>query len=47
MIEIIIFSVLLNIGEIHVLSPEEPKIEARRRSGKGNTKRRRGGNGLR
>ena len=47
MIEIIIFSVLLNIGEIHVLSPEEPKIEARRRSGKGNKGRRRGGNGLR
>ena len=46
MIEIIILSVLLNVGEIHALPPGDAKIEARRR-GKGNKKRRRGGNGLR
>ena len=46
MIEIIIFSVLLNAGEMHALPPDGTKIE-RRRSGKGNKKRRRGGSGLR
>ena len=47
MIKLIILSALLNAGEIHATLPEEPKIEARRRGGKGNKKRRRGGNGLR
>ena len=47
MIEIIVLSVLLNAGEIHVMPPEDTKIETRRRGGKGNKKRRRGGNGLR
>jgi hypothetical protein len=47
MIKLIIFSALLNTGEIHALPPDDPKIEARRRSGKGNKGRRRGGNGLR
>ena len=47
MIEIMVFSVLLNVGEIHASPPEDTKIEARRRGGKGNRKRKRGGNGLR
>ena len=47
MIKLIILSALLNVGEIHTTLPEEPKIEARRRGGKGGKKRRRGGNGLR
>ena len=47
MIEIILLSVLLNVEEIHALPPEDIKIEARRRGGKGNKGRRRGGNGLR
>ena len=47
MIKLIIFSTLLNAGEMHALPPEEPKIEARKRGGKGDNKRRRGGNGLR
>ena len=47
MIKLIVLSVLLNAGEMHALPPEEPKIEARKRGGKGNKKRRRGGNGLR
>jgi len=47
MIKLIIFSTLLNAGEMHALPPEKPKIEARKRGGKGNKKRRRGGNGLR
>ena len=46
MISAIILSTLLNVGEILVLPPEEPKIEARRR-GKERKGRRRGGNGLR
>jgi len=46
MIKLIIFSALLNTGEIYATLPDDPKIEARRR-GKGNKKRRRGGNGLR
>ena len=46
MIKLIIFSALLNTGEIHATLPDDTKIEARRR-GKGNKKRRRGGNGLR
>jgi len=47
MIKLIIFSALLNTGEIHATLPDDPKIEARRRGGKGGKKRRRGGNGLR
>jgi len=47
MIKFIVFSVLLNTGEIHATLPDDTKIEARRRGGKGNKKRRRGGNGLR
>ena len=48
MIKLIIFSVLLNVGEIHALIPDDIKIESRRRrGGKGDGKRRKGGNGLR
>ena len=47
MIKLIVLSALLNTGEMHALPPDDPKIEARRRSGKGNKGRRRGGNGLR
>ena len=47
MIKLIVLSVLLNAGEIHAVMPDETKIEARRRGGKGDKKRRRGGNGLR
>ena len=47
MIKLIVLSVLLNAGEMHALPPDDAKIEARRRGGKGNKKRRRGGNGLR
>ena len=47
MIKFIVFSVLLNTGEIHATLPDDTKIEVRRRGGKGNKKRRRGGNGLR
>ena len=47
MIKLIVFSVLLNAGEIAALPPEDTKIEARRRSGKGQKGRRRGGGGLR
>ena len=47
MMKLIVLSVLLNAGEIHATPPETDRIEARRRSGKGDKKRRRGGNGLR
>ena len=47
MIKLIVFSVLLNVGEIYAILPDATKIEARRRGGKGGKKRRRGGNGLR
>jgi len=47
MIKLIVLSVLLNAGEMYALPPDDTKIEARRRGGKGNKKRRRGGNGLR
>jgi len=47
MIKLIVLSVLLNAGEMHAMPPEDTKIEARRRGGKGNKKRGRGGNGLR
>ena len=47
MIKLIVFSALLNTGELYALPPEPPKIEARRRGGKREKGRRRGGNGLR
>ena len=47
MIKLIVLSVLLNAGEMHAVMPDDTKIEARRRGGKGDKKRRRGGNGLR
>ena len=46
MINLIVLSVLINTGELQAIPPEGTKIE-RRRSGKGNKKRRRGGSGLR
>ena len=47
MIKFIVLSTLLNVGELTALPPEDPKIESRRRGGKGQKGRRRGGNGLR
>ena len=47
MIKLIIFSALLNTGEMHATLPEDTKIEAGRKRCKDNKKRRRGGNGLR
>ena len=47
MIKLIVFSVLLNAGEMFAIIPDGTKIEARKRSGKGQRGRRRGGNGLR
>ena len=47
MIKLIVLSVLLNAGEIHAIMPDDTKIEARRRNGKGKRDRRRGGGGLR
>ena len=45
--KLIVLSVLLNAGEMHAVMPDDTKIEARRRGGKGGKKRRRGGSGLR
>ena len=47
MIKLIVFSVLLNAGEIQAIIPDGTKIEARRRGGKNKGDRRRGGGGLR
>jgi hypothetical protein len=47
MIKLIVLSVLLNAGEIEALPPDDTKIEARKRSGKDQRGRRRGGSGLR
>ena len=47
MIKLILLSVLLNTGEIQALPPDSTKVEARRRGGKGQRGRRRGGSGLR
>tara|TARA_Y100000034_G_C6655525_1_gene287126 strand:+ start:166 stop:309 length:144 start_codon:yes stop_codon:yes gene_type:complete len=47
MIKLIILSALLNAGEIQATMPDDTKIEARKRSGKGQRGRRRGGGGLR
>ena len=46
MIKLLLFTTLINVGEIQAIIPEEPKIEARKR-GKGQKGRRRGGSGLR
>lgn len=46
MVKLITLSLLLNVGEMHAVMPDDTKIEARRRK-KGNKQRRRGGNGLR
>jgi len=45
MIKLIVLSVLLNAGEMYAMPPEDTKIEARRRGGKRQKERRRGGNG--
>ena len=47
MIKLIIFSALLNTGEMHATLPEDTKIEAGRKRGKGQRGRKRGGSGLR
>ena len=47
MIKLIVLSVLLNAGEMHAVLPDDTKIERRRRGGKGDKKRKRGGSGLR
>ena len=47
MVKLIVLSVLLNTGEMVALLPDGTKIEARKRSGKGQRGRRRGGSGLR
>ena len=47
MIKLIVLSVLLNTGEMHATLPDDTKIEAGRRRGKGQKGRRRGGSGLR
>tara|TARA_R100001530_G_C4206599_1_gene126208 strand:- start:110 stop:253 length:144 start_codon:yes stop_codon:yes gene_type:complete len=47
MMKFIVLSVLLNTGEIVALPPDSIKTEARRRNGKGQRGRRRGGGGLR
>ena len=46
MINLLLFTALLNTTEIQALPEDPPKIEARRR-GKGQKKRHRGGSGLR
>ena len=47
MIKLIVFSVLLNAGEIVAMPPDDTKIEAGRKRGKGHRGRKRGGSGLR
>tara|TARA_R100001530_G_scaffold109621_2_gene76992 strand:- start:312 stop:461 length:150 start_codon:yes stop_codon:yes gene_type:complete len=49
MIKLIVFSVLLNPTDsnIYVIPPDNIKVEAGRRRGKGNRGKRRGGGGLR
>tara|TARA_Y100000310_G_scaffold294091_1_gene324275 strand:+ start:304 stop:447 length:144 start_codon:yes stop_codon:yes gene_type:complete len=47
MIKFIVLSALLNTVEIHALPPKDIKIEARKRGGKGQRGRKRGGSGLR
>ena len=45
--KLIVFSVLLNAGEIQAVMPDDTKIEARRRGKQNKGDRRRGGGGLR
>ena len=47
MIKLIVFSVLLNTGDIYAMPPKDTKIEAGRKRGKGQRGRKRGGGGLR
>ena len=47
MIKFIVFSVLLNAGEMQALPPDDTRIEAGRKRGKDQRGRRRGGSGLR
>ena len=47
MINAIVLSVLLSAGEITALPPDDTKIEARKRNGKGQRGRKRGGSSLR
>ena len=47
MIKILLFTSLLNVGDIIAMPPKPVKIESRRRRGKSNKGRRRGGSGLR
>ena len=47
MMKLIVLSVLLNTGEIQAIIRDGTKIEARKRNGKNNRGRRRGGGGLR
>ena len=47
MIKLIVFSALLNTGDIYATIPNDTKIEAGRRRDKGNRGKRRGGSGLR
>ena len=47
MIKIILLTTLLNTGEIIALPPDFTKVEARRRNGKNQRGRKRGGSGLR
>ena len=43
----LVLTIMLSTSEIVALPPEKPKTEARRRNGKGQRGRRRGGSGLR
>jgi len=43
----LVLTIMLSTSEIVALPPEKPKTEARRRGGKGQRGRRRGGGGLR
>ena len=47
MIKLIVLSVLFNTGEMHAIIPDDTKIEASRKRGKGQRGRKRGGGGLR
>ena len=47
MIKLIIFSTLLNVGEMQAVMPDDKKIEARKRGKRHKGDRRRGGSGLR
>tara|TARA_R100000808_G_C2138217_1_gene146275 strand:- start:186 stop:329 length:144 start_codon:yes stop_codon:yes gene_type:complete len=47
MIKVLLFTALLNTGELNMLPPNTIKVEARSRKGKGQRGRKRGGGGLR